>query len=304
MHAEIFYIYRDSINTQTERSFMDKKENTSLYVFKYGGNAMVNDELKNRILRAICDLREEGHRVIIVHGGGPFIQKALDQAKIASEFIDGQRKTSSEAMKVVETALKGEVNSDLVGRINTLGYKAVGLSGKDGQTVIGKKRIHEQTLENGQRKQVDLGRVGNVERIDSTLLHQLLEWGYIPVMTCIAQDENGESLNINGDIFAGHIAGALQANAFIVLTDIDGLLRDVHQPKSLIPALEMNEIQDLVAEGIIQGGMIPKMEACAAALQLGAKSAYIINGTKPEQIPLLAKGEQIGTKITYGTQDK
>ena len=283
---------------------MDKKENNSLYVFKYGGNAMVNDELKNRILRAICDLHAEGNQVIIVHGGGPFIQNALDRAKITSEFIDGQRKTSPEAMKVVETALKGEVNSDLVGRINTLGFKAVGLSGKDGQTVIGKKRSHEQTLKNGQRKQVDLGRVGNVERIDTTLLHQLLDSGYIPVMTCIAQDERGESLNINGDIFAGHVAGALQAKAFIVLTDIDGLLRDIQQPESLIRALEMDEIQELVTEGIIQGGMIPKMEACASALQLGAKSAFIINGTKPEQIALLAKGEQIGTKITYGTQDK
>jgi len=283
---------------------MKKEKSDNVYVFKYGGNAMVNDELKDRILRAICDLLEKGNRVIIVHGGGPFIQNALDRAKIASEFIDGQRKTSPRAMKVVETALKGEVNSDLVGRINTLGFKAVGLSGKDGQTVIGKKRMHEQTLENGQRKQVDLGRVGNVEQIDPTLLQQLLDSGYIPVMTCIAQDANGQSLNINGDIFAGHVAGALQAKAFVVLTDIDGLLRDIQQPDSLIRQLEKNEIQNLVTEGIIQGGMIPKMEACQTAVELGAESAFIINGTKPEQLPLLASGKKIGTKITNGTKNK
>lgn len=283
---------------------MDKKDAPGLYVFKYGGNAMVNNALKDRILQAICGLRQQGHRVLIVHGGGPFIQRALDRAEIASEFIDGQRKTSAAAMKEVETALKGEVNSELVGRINTLGYKAVGLSGKDGQTVVGKKRRHQRLLENGEREEIDLGRVGNVLRVEPQLLHQLLDGGYIPVMTCIAQDEKGKSLNINGDIFAGHIAGQLQADAFVVLTDIDGLLRDIKDPNSLIRNLRLDEVDSLVEEGVIQGGMIPKMEACQTAVELGAKSAYIINGTKPEQLPLLARGMKIGTKITNGTKNK
>jgi acetylglutamate kinase len=283
---------------------MVKKKSDELYVFKYGGNAMVNDELKDRILKAICARYEQGNRVLIVHGGGPFIQRALDRAQIASEFIDGQRKTSPAAMKEVETALKGEVNSELVGRINAMGYKAVGLSGKDGQTVVGEKRRHEQLLENGERREIDLGRVGNVLRVEPDLLNSLLDMGYIPVMTCIAQDESGESLNINGDIFAGHIAGHLNAQAFVVLTDIDGLLRDVKDPKSLLAHIALNDIEVLVTDGVIQGGMIPKMEACENAIRLGAKSAYIINGTKPEQLARLAAGEQIGTKITYGTEDK
>ena len=283
---------------------MEKEKNDSLYVFKYGGNAMVNDALKDRILKAICALYDEGQRVLIVHGGGPFIQRALDRAQIASEFIDGQRKTSAAAMKEVETALKGEVNSDLVGRINAMGYKAVGLSGKDGQTVVGQKRLHIQRLENGEQREIDLGRVGNVLRVEPALLNDLLEKGYIPVMTCIAQDEFGESLNINGDIFAGHIAGHLNAQAFVVLTDIDGLLQDVNDPQSLLAQISLHDIKELVSEGVIQGGMIPKMEACETAIRNGAQSAYIINGTKPEQLAQLARGEQIGTKISYGTKDK
>jgi len=283
---------------------MDKDKNTPLYVFKYGGNAMVNDELKDRILKAICALYDQGNHVLIVHGGGPFIQRALDRAEITSEFIDGQRKTSAAAMKEVETALKGEVNSDLVGRINAMGYKAVGLSGKDGQTVVGQKRLHIQRLENGEQREIDLGRVGNVLRVEPALLNDLLEKGYIPVMTCIAQDEFGNSLNINGDIFAGHIAGHLNARAFVVLTDIDGLFRDVENPRSLINTITLGKIEDLVKSGVIQGGMIPKMEACETAVRLGARAAYIINGTKPDQLTALTTGGQIGTKIIYGTQDK
>ena len=283
---------------------MEKEKNDSLYVFKYGGNAMVNDALKDRILKAICALYDEGQRVLIVHGGGPFIQRALDRAQIASEFIDGQRKTSAAAMKEVETALKGEVNSDLVGRINAMGYKAVGLSGKDGQTVVGEKRRHVQRLETGEEREIDLGRVGNVLRVEPQLLEDLLHSKYIPVMTCIAQDEEGNSLNINGDIFAGHIAGHLNARAFVVLTDIDGLLRDVENPRSLINTITLGKIKDLVKSGVIQGGMIPKMEACETAVRLGARAAYIINGTKPDQLTALTTGGQIGTKIIYGTQDK
>ncbi len=282
---------------------MDNNKDSGLFVFKYGGNAMVNNDLKERILRGICDLYEQGHQVIIVHGGGPFIQKALDAAQIESEFIDGQRKTSPQAMKIVETALKGEVNSDLVGRINTMGYRAVGLSGKDGQIVIGKKRRHIQVTAEGVEKLIDLGQVGGIELVQPALLNDLLAGGYIPVITCIAQDADGNSLNINGDIFAGHIAGALQAEAFVVLTDIDGLLRDVKNPASLIEEVKSTEIDALIVSGVIQGGMIPKMEACITAVREGAKSAYIINGTKPHQLSVLASGEKIGTKITYGTKE-
>jgi acetylglutamate kinase len=184
-----------------------------------------------------------------------------------------------------------------------MGYRAVGLSGKDGQTVIGKKRQHVQMTAEGKEKIVDLGQVGNVDRVQPALLNDLLTGGYIPVMTCIAQDASGNSFNINGDIFAGHIAGALKADAFVVLTDIDGLLRDINDPASLIEEVKSTEIAELIASGVIQGGMIPKMEACIAAVREGAKSAYIINGTQPHQLPRLASGQKIGTKITYGTNE-
>jgi acetylglutamate kinase len=267
-----------------------------LLLFKYGGNAMVNPLLKTQVLTNICSLKAKGFDIAIVHGGGPFIKSKLEEANIHSEFIDGQRKTSPEALEHVEMALKGQVNGSLVSIINRLGYKAVGLSGKDGRSVIAEKRWH-QHVENGKTEMVDLGQVGDVARVDPTLINLLLANDFIPVIACLAADQAGNDYNINGDMFAGHLAGALSASHYIVLTDVDGLRHDKDDPASLIQEIKAAELGVLKAKNIIQGGMTPKAESCAIALAQGAQSAHIINGTAPEQIIALFEGRQTGTTI-------
>ncbi|MDO9595626.1 MAG: acetylglutamate kinase [Lutibacter sp.] len=273
---------------------MAKKQ---LLLFKYGGNAMTNQILKNQVLKNICDLKEKGYNVVIVHGGGPFIKQTLEEANIASEFIDGQRKTTPEAMEYVEMALKGKVNGSLISLINAMNHKAVGVSGKDGKTVIAKKRLHKHIL-NGKTEMVDLGQVGDVEIVNTALIELLLENDFIPVITCLASDKNGNDYNINGDLFAGHIAGALSAEQYIILTDVDGLLLDKDNPASIIRELKVAEINQLKEKKIIQGGMIPKMDSCEIALKKGAKLARIINGTIPEQLSALFENQKMGTIIT------
>lgn len=277
---------------------IEKEEsNQQIFVFKYGGNAMTDNELKKEILNHICALKKKGISVVIVHGGGPFIKQALQEAKIESEFIDGHRKTTPEAFEYVEMALKGKVNGSLVGMINTMGYKAVGLSGKDGAIVTASKRMHKR-MTGGREETVDLGQVGDVAAVDPSLIRLLLESGYIPVVTCLAADKSGTGFNINADMFAGHLAGALNAAQYIVLTDVDGLLRDKDEPQSLIKNLQLHEVSALLDDGVIAGGMIPKIESCEIAINKGARSARIINGTKPAQIENLLGGQQAGTLIT------
>ena len=269
----------------------------NLLLFKYGGNAMTNQPLKKQVLKNICDLKEKGYQVVIVHGGGPFIKELLEEVKIESEFIDGQRKTTPKAMEYVEMALKGKVNGGLISLINAMGHKAVGLSGKDGQTVTAKKRLHQHT-KSGVTEMVDLGQVGDVERVDTSLIELLLENDFIPVITCIASDKNGIDYNINGDLFAGHIAGALSAEQYIILTDVDGLMLDKDDPTSMIHELKVAEIKHLKEIKCIQGGMIPKMDSCEIALEKEAKLARIINGTAPSQISALFENQNFGTIIT------
>lgn len=268
-----------------------------ILLFKYGGNAMTNSELQEEVLNQIGQLSDDGYQVVIVHGGGPFIQETLDEAKISSEFIDGQRKTSTEALRYVEMALKGRVNGELVAKLNFLNYPAVGLSGKDGKIVVAKKRLHPQKVD-GRIELVDLGQVGDVESVDTKLLLLLLENSFLPVITCLASDQEGQDYNINGDNFAGHLAAALQVEKYIVLTDVDGLYRDKDDPSSLISHLQLKDIEGLKADKILIGGMIPKIDSCITAIEGGTKSAHIINGTVPEEIGRLLHGTGKGTKIT------
>jgi acetylglutamate kinase len=274
----------------------DPHEPSPILLFKYGGNAMVNPELRHNVLRNICKLKDQGAQVVIVHGGGPFIQEALDKAGIESEFIEGHRKTTPEALQYVEMALKGRVNGELVSIINSMGYKAVGLSGKDGQTVTAVKRLHKST-QNGVEQEIDLGSVGDVQKVDPTLIRLLLDNDFIPVLTCIASDQEGIDYNINGDMFAGHIAGALKASQYIVLTDVDGLLRDKNDPSSIISEIALSQLDQLFQSRVIQGGMIPKMESCRDALEQGAETARIINGTRPDGIAKLISDKHSGTRV-------
>ena len=195
---------------------------------------MTDEAIKASVLKEIIKLSQAGHKVVLVHGGGPFINKILDTVQIESEFIGGHRKTSKEAMKYIEMALKGEVNSDLVTLINKLGHSAVGLSGKDAGLIIAKKRIFQ---ENG--KDVDLGMVGDVFKVKAGILYDLMEKRHIPVVACIAADENGNTYNVNADMMAGALAGELEVDEYIVLTDIDGLREKIEDPRTLIKKLPL-----------------------------------------------------------------
>ena len=257
---------------------------------------MTDNKLKKLVISAILALQSKDYQIVIVHGGGPFIEKALSNAKIVSEFIDGHRKTSTEALEHIEMALKGQVNGSIVSLINSLGQRAVGLSGKDGGFVTAKKRIY-QRINAEKTEELDLGQVGDVLEIDTSLIHLLLRNDYIPVVTCLAMDKEGNDYNINADMFAGELAGALKVKEYVILTDVDGLLMDKEDPKSLISELRITEIKKLVEQKIIQGGMLPKMESCAKALSKGALTAKIINGTKPEQISWLSQNLAVGTTI-------
>ena len=257
---------------------------------------MIDESLKLQVVENICRIQEEGCKVVIVHGGGPFIGAALEEAGIESEFIDGHRKTTVEALKYVERELKGNVNSELVGIINRLNYKAVGLSGKDGKMVTARKR-KPQKKENGNVETLDLGQVGDVVKVDTLLLELMLDRNYIPVLTCLASDEEGMEYNINADMFAGHVAGALKAEEYVILTDVDGLLMDKHDPETLVNELSAEDAVQLVRKNRIEGGMLPKIESCIIAIEKGARKARILNGTKPEQIIDFLNDQKVGSVI-------
>ncbi len=263
---------------------MKKFKAKQLILIKYGGNAMLDEQLTAQIVEKVAELAHGGHKVVIVHGGGPFIEDNLKLAGIKSEFIEGHRRTSEEAMKFIEMALKGHVNSKLVKLINKNGIKAVGLSGKDGSMVTVCKRYH--TSEKGEK--IDLGHVGDVDKIDPSLLFLLLENNYIPVVSTIATGKDGKDYNINADMFAGHLAGAIKAGYLIFLTDVDGLMENPDKPETLIKELHTKDI-DKLRDTVIKGGMIPKTEASQIAVENGADSAFIMNGTKPELITALLK---------------
>lgn len=263
-------------------------------LIKYGGNAMLNNELKAKIANKIKVLSDNGIQVVLVHGGGPFINKSLKEANIDSEFVDGHRVTSKEALHFIERTLKGEVNSDLVNHLNKAGLNAIGLSGKDGKSIIAEKRNHIDNKGNS----IDLKQVGNVKKVNTLLTDTLLENKFTPVYTCVASDENGNDYNINADMFAGHLAGALNVDYYIVLTDVDGLMKNINQADSLIPKIEQLKLDPLKGT-VIKGGMIPKIESCEIALNKGANTAVILNGTKPDTIEqFVLNQEKIGTTIT------
>lgn len=255
-------------------------------LIKYGGNAMTSDDLKKEIAAIIAQISKAGVEVVLVHGGGPFINKALEAAGIVSEFFDGQRYTTAEALVHIEKALKGEVNSSLVGLLNRTGLRAVGLSGKDGMMVTAEKRWHTRSgseHEDENEGKIDIGQVGNVIAVDPLLIDLLLSNGYTPVIACIASDMAGNDYNINADMLAGHIAAALKVDEYIVLTDVDGLFRNFPDPGSLITEIGLSELPELYRD-VVRGGMIPKVQSCEIALKGGVKRAVMLNGTKPTQI--------------------
>ena len=266
-------------------------------VIKYGGNAMKKPELQQQVGQAVVALWQAGVRPVVVHGGGPAIAELLQAAGVNSEFIGGHRKTTPEAMRYVEMALRGRVNGELVSLLNGYGASAVGISGKDAKLLLAKKRFHH---EDG--KEIDLGQVGDVTEVNPEVIEKLLAAGYLPVVAPVGTGKlDGEDYNINADMAAGHIAGALKAAAYLVLTDVDGLRKDKDDPASLIPAITDEELPALKGS-VIQGGMIPKIEACEIALQGGVSQVHIVNGTKPTTLlEVLLTDIPVGTTLTKGT---
>lgn len=266
-------------------------------VVKYGGNAMLNDELKTNVLRDIVFLKCAGMRPVVVHGGGPEITRQLMQAGKKSEFVSGLRVTDAESVGIAEMALVGKINTDLVARLNTLGGKAVGLNGKDGNLIQAKKHLAD-VYENGEVNLVDIGYVGNVEHINTELIDCLLDGGFIPVIAPTGVGSQGETYNINADSVAGEIAGALKAEKLLVLTDVRGIYSDYRDENSFISTLSFEKAQELIIRGNIDGGMIPKVRACITALSGGAKKTHIIDGRAEHTILMeIFSDKGVGTEV-------
>ena len=274
------------------RDFKDKT-----IVVKYGGNAMLNDQIKNKVLQDVVFLQCAGMRPVVVHGGGPEITAMLMQAGKKSEFVSGLRVTDAESVGIAEMALVGKINTDLVARLNTLGGRAVGLNGKDANLVQAKKHLAD-VYENGEVNLVDIGYVGNVEHVNTDLIEVLLANGFIPVIAPTGVGSSGETYNINADSVAGEIAGALKAEKLLVLTDVRGIYSDYRDENSFISTLTFEKAQELIIRGKIDGGMIPKVRACITALSGGAKKTHIIDGRVEHTILMeIFSDKGVGTEV-------
>jgi acetylglutamate kinase len=270
----------------------------SYVVIKYGGHAMLNEELKDTTIRDTILLKYVGMKPIIVHGGGPEITLAMEKFGKKPEFIEGLRVTDEETLDIAKMVLVGKINTDIVSRINKFGGKGIGLSGKDGRFILAKKKSSQKVTREGVEHEVDLGFVGEVKKINPEVLEILTQRDYIPVISPIGMTEDGTGLNINSDTAAGEVSIAIKAKKLIVLTDVDGVLKDINDKKSRIKRLTPNEVESLKSKGSIVGSMIPKVNACVRAVQGGVEKTHIINGSIPHSILLeLFTDEGIGTMI-------
>lgn len=250
-------------------------------VIKYGGHAMGEEESARMFARDIVLLEQTAINPVVVHGGGPQIAAMLNRLGIKSIFSGGLRVTDAATIEIVEMVLSGSINKQIVSHINQAGGKAVGLSGKDGNMVTARKVTHANPAPAADL--VDLGFVGEPEKINTAVLDQLLGRELIPVLAPIASGPNGETFNVNADTFAGYIAGALKAKRLLLLTDVPGVL---DKSKKLIPDLSVNDIRKLIADGTISGGMIPKVETCITALDQGVEGVVILDGKVPHAVLL------------------
>lgn len=262
-----------------------QKYANKIIVVKYGGNAMLNEELKSAVMNDIVLLSLIGIRVVLVHGGGPEITETLKAMGKTSTFVEGRRVTDEETAGVVQMVLAGKINKSLVNRIGAIGGKAMGLCGLDG------RMIRAEALDMDR-----WGYVGNITHVDPQPVLDVLAMGYIPVVATVGYDDAGNVYNINADTAASRLAGVLKAECLISLTDIAGIMRDKDDPASLIPRLHVSEAPQLVHEGVISGGMIPKVECCIEAIRRGVKKVFIIDGRVPHAILMeILTDEGIGT---------
>ena len=268
-----------------------KKYYNKIIVVKYGGNAMINDELKNAVMGDLVLLNTIGIKVVLVHGGGPEISEMLNRVGKKSEFVNGLRVTDAETAEIVQMVLAGKINKNLVNLIQNSGGKSVGLSGMDGHLI------------EAEVKNEALGFVGEITNINIEPVTDLLEKGYIPVISTVGCDSRGNVYNINADTAAAQIASALGAESMILMTDIAGLLRDKDDESSLISSVCVSEAPQLMREGVISGGMIPKIECCVEAIRKGVGKVFIIDGRVPHSILIeTLTNEGMGTMFVSGNK--
>ena len=263
----------------------------AIAVVKYGGSAMVNAELKKAVIEDIAMLKYIGLKPVVVHGGGAEISNLLARLGKESVFIDGLRVTDEETASVAEMVLSGSIGKSLVDNLEQVGIKAVGISGKDGRTFLCEKKKDE--------KGRDLGFVGEIKKVDTTLVDSLLKSNFVPVLSPVGVDTEGNTYNINADYAASAIAGALSAQKLIFLTDVEGILKDKDDPSSIIRTLTHGEAVSYIEQGIIKGGMIPKVQGCVDGLEKGVGSVHVLDGRLPHAILLeIFTTRGIGTMVT------
>ncbi|MBR1456135.1 MAG: acetylglutamate kinase [Oscillospiraceae bacterium] len=270
-----------------------RRYNGRIVVVKYGGNAMVSDQLRQQVMEDIVLLWLVGVRVVLVHGGGPEISDLMTRLGKKPEFVDGLRVTDKETVDIVQMVLAGKVNKTLVNLLEVKGGKAMGISGMDGRLIRAKM------------KDPSLGYVGSITGVDIQPVMDLLDKGYIPVISTIGCDAEGNTYNINGDTAAAYIAGALDAERLIMMTDIAGVLRDKDDPSTLIPRLTIAQAVELFEQNVIAGGMIPKVECCIDAIHRGVDSAIIMDGRVPHSILMeILTDEGAGTMVVKGEENE
>ncbi len=287
MHIEGNFSNHERAEVLTQALPYIKRYNGKIVVVKYGGNAMINEELKQQVMEDIVLLWLIGVKIVLVHGGGPEINEMMEKLGKKPVFVDGLRVTDKETVDIVQMVLAGKVNKTLVNLLEMKGGKAMGISGMDGRLIA------------AEPKSEALGYVGKIRKIHITPVLDLLEKGYIPVISTLGCDKLGNAYNINGDTAAAYIAGALSAERLIMMTDIDGILRDRNDSTTLIRELTVEEAKRLHDDGVISGGMIPKVDCCVEAIEKGVKNVTIMDGRVSHAILMeLLTNEGAGTMFT------
>ncbi|MGB9837656.1 acetylglutamate kinase [Methanothermobacter sp.] len=290
-----------TVNILVEALPYIKKFHRKKIMIKYGGHAMIDEAAMDSTARDTVLLKYVGMEPVVVHGGGPEISRAMNKMGKEPRFIEGLRVTDEETMEIVKMVLVGKINTSIVSKICYHGGRAIGLSGKDSNLLLAKKRAPHvvRDAETGERREIDLGLVGEIESVDPSIINMLTDNNYIPVISPIGVDRNANTLNLNADTVAGEVAAGIGAEKLIVLTDVPGILEDPSDPDTLIRKVSVDELSDLVKSGIVEGGMLPKTLTCIQAINDGVSSAHIIDGRVEHSLLLeIFTKKGIGTMIT------
>jgi acetylglutamate kinase len=290
----------ETVNILVEALPYIKKFHKKKIMIKYGGHAMIDAQAKSSTARDTVLLKYVGMQPIVTHGGGPEISRSMSKLGKEPQFIEGLRVTDQETMDIVKMVLVGKINTEIVANIGLHGGKGVGISGKDNQLLMARKRApHKVVGRNGEEKMVDLGLVGEIDSVNTEIIDVLTTNDYIPIISPIGVDTSGDTLNLNADTVAGDIAGHVGAEKLIILTDVPGILEDPNDPDSLIKKVNIDETLELIDQGIVKDGMLPKVITCMDAIKNGVSSTHIIDGRIKHSLLLeIFTKSGIGTMIT------